>query len=185
MQQAYEANKRLAAIIGLDVDHMGPDELAKMDRAALEQQAREIALKARDDELKRRTEQAKRVDYLVRALRETERPKAEAASRQLYEQITSVATVYNENTLAEALEKRATAAALKSSLSKMVPHVDSWEDRVLEARRAVYDAEKVSHGGNGAIWQPRSSRYMWIGYAIEAPAERRGTLAYHSSDAVG
>jgi hypothetical protein len=69
-----------ALLVQATAAHLNVGKLAAQhkDQAALQRAVNEKLLKAREEEVKRRAEQGRKVDYLIRALRETERPKIEA-----------------------------------------------------------------------------------------------------------
>ena len=58
--------------IGKDVSNV--DGMTEKDRDRILAESRETAIKARDDELQRTQDQAKRIDYITRALRDEEMP---------------------------------------------------------------------------------------------------------------
>lgn len=120
------------------------EDFKNVDLAALEAEVREKARKAKDEEARRKTEQAKRLDFLIRALRESERPKVDAFAQQVYEADLKYVNDFNRTEYEKAVAKHVAAKALKPVLVKMLPYTAEWEDKVLEHRRLAYEAERVS-----------------------------------------
>jgi hypothetical protein len=139
-----------------------------LDRAALQRAVNERLQRARDDENRRRVEQGRRVDYLVRALRETERPKVEALLKATLDGQKSYVAKHNEDQLTA---KRATfdaATAVKGKISKLVPFVEEFEKQLMKRREAAFEVIRVSAGNCPFrpkravfvlfVYPPRSSR---------------------------
>lgn len=118
--------------------------LQPIDRAALEKEMRDKAIKQKEQELRQRTEQARRLDYLVRALREVERAKAAVAQQKSVEEAHAYVAGKNQEALAKAQEKHKTAMEAKGHLARLGGYMKAFEDKVLEARMAVYKKKRVS-----------------------------------------
>jgi hypothetical protein len=78
-----EALKRKMTAVGLDTSVV---DNGSYNREDLDQAMREKALKQRENEMRQRTDQARKLDYLVRALRLLEKEKAIAAQKQRLEE---------------------------------------------------------------------------------------------------
>ena len=124
--------------------YMDEDKLLKMDataRRAVIFEAQTDALKAKEEETRRTMEQAKRVDYICRALRleAAEAVKARYSS-QLNED--SIAYATNVQNLSVTLvEKHKVDLEEKHRLQKIQQHRSGFETLLLAKQRATYDAE--------------------------------------------
>jgi translation initiation factor 3 subunit A len=118
--------------------------IAVIDRAALEKEMRDKAIKQKEQELRQRTEQARRLDYLVRALREVERAKAAVAQQKAVEEAKSYVSTKNADTLAKAQEKHKVAIENKAHLAKILPYMKEYEDKILKQRMEIYQKKRVS-----------------------------------------
>jgi translation initiation factor 3 subunit A len=115
-----------------------------LDQAALQRAVQEKLLKAKEEEAKKRVEQARRVDYLVRALREAERAKVEALLASTLEADAAYVAAFNSSTLARKRAVYDTAMKIKASIARMLPYADDFEEAVLVKRREEYAKSKVS-----------------------------------------
>ena len=68
---ALDEIKKLLLAVGRDPATV---DLTSVDKKALEKEVRELAMKTREEEVKKRAEAAKKLDYLIRSLREAENP---------------------------------------------------------------------------------------------------------------
>lgn len=141
-QKKDEMLKMIAAA-GRSIKDLEAAAAAHMDMATLQAQALERARKEQETENRRRTEQARRVDYLIRALREAERPKIEAHLKTVQTEQEGHVRTYNEGTLARARKQWDDALAMKSSMSKIMPHVEAYEAKIMKARAEMHNATKV------------------------------------------
>ncbi len=117
---------------------------AHMDMATLQAQAQDRARKELETETRQRTEQARRVDYLIRALREAEQPKIKAFLSTLQASQEAHVRAHNDAVLARARKQFDDAVALKSSLAKMMPFVGDFEARVMAKRVEQHASTRVS-----------------------------------------
>jgi hypothetical protein len=123
---------------------MDEDRLLKMDAAArraiiLEAQA--DAVKAKEEEARRTTEQAKRVDYICRALR---LEAAEAVKERYGCQLSEDRAAYEaniENSSVAFVEKHKVDLEEKHRLKKIQQQRSGFETILLAKQRASYDAE--------------------------------------------
>lgn len=136
-----------ALLVQATAAHLNVGKLAAQhkDQAALQRAVNEKLLKAREEEVKRRAEQGRKVDYLIRALRETERPKIEALLKATIERNSSYIAKYNADTLSTKKATYEQAMANKSRMAKMMSYADIFESNIMGARETVYAASKVSY----------------------------------------
>jgi len=150
------------------------------DQAALQRAVQEKVMKAKDKEAKERVEQARRVDYLVRALREAERPKVEALLAATLQADELYVRSYNEGQLSKRRAVHDEAMRVKARIARMLPYSDAFEETVLVKRQAEYAKQQVSRvracargrrrrGGGAAAPQQRQQR---IARARERERER-------------
>jgi len=139
-----EALKARLSAAGLDAATV---DAGGYDRDTLEKEMRDKAIKQREGEMRQRTEQAKRLDYLVRALREVERAKAAAAQEAKAAADVAYVRERNAKALEAARAQHAAAMAHKEFLGKVAPYMGGVEDKVLGKRREVYEAARVREGG--------------------------------------
>ena len=115
-----------------------------LDQAALQRAVQEKVLKAKEEETKRRMDQARRVEYLVRALREAEKPKLDAMISSTMEDDALYVTQFHASNLERKRSIYEAAMKVKSRIAKMVAHADAFEEAVLIKRREAYEKVKVS-----------------------------------------
>jgi hypothetical protein len=115
-----------------------------LDQAALQRAVQEKVLKAKEEETKRRVDQARRVEYLVRALREAEKPKLDAMISSTMEDDALYVTQFHANNLERKRAIYEAAMKVKSRIARMVAHADAFEEAVLVKRREAYEKIKVS-----------------------------------------
>lgn len=115
-----------------------------LDQAALQRAVQEKVLKAKEEETKRRVDQARRVEYLVRALREAEKPKLDAMISSTMEDDALYVTQFHSNNLERKRAIYEAAMKVKSRIARMVAHADAFEEAVLVKRREAYEKIKVS-----------------------------------------
>jgi translation initiation factor 3 subunit A len=113
------------------------------DQAALQRAVQEKVMKAKDKEAKERVEQARRVDYLVRALREAERPKVDALLAATLQTDELYVRSYNETQLERKRAVHDEAMRVKARIARMLPYSDAFEEAVLVKRRAEYAKQQV------------------------------------------
>jgi translation initiation factor 3 subunit A len=135
-----EALKARLSAAGLDAATV---DAGGYDRDTLEKEMRDKAIKQREGEMRQRTEQAKRLDYLVRALREVERAKAEAAQASKAAADLAYVRERNAKALEAARAQHAAAMAHKEYLGKVAPYMGGVEDKVLSKRREAHEAARV------------------------------------------
>ena len=115
------------------------------DQAALQRAVQEKVMKAKDKEAKERVEQARRVDYLVRALREAERPKVEALLSATLQAEELFVRTYNETQLSRKRAVHDEAMRVKARIARMLPYSETFEEVVLAKRQAEYAKQQVSY----------------------------------------
>jgi hypothetical protein len=141
---AMEATKQLLIAAGQDTSALdGGAQLSDQARRALEKEARDKAAKAQEEEGKRRSEQAKRLDYIVRALREAERPRSDALGAALVVEDSAYVAKVREDATARALERHTQAMASRARLERMKPHREAFEAQVMARRHKAGEAERV------------------------------------------
>jgi translation initiation factor 3 subunit A len=113
------------------------------DQAALQRAVQEKVMKAKDKEAKERVEQARRVDYLVRALREAERPKVEALLSATLQAEELFVRTYNETQLSRKRAVHDEAMRVKARIARMLPYSETFEEVVLAKRQAEYAKQQV------------------------------------------
>jgi translation initiation factor 3 subunit A len=153
-KERMEALLAQAGDAQLDVAKLAAKHL---DQAALQRAVNEKLLKAREEENRKRAEQARRVDYLVRALRETERAKLDVLLKATLEADAAYVAKYNADNLAA---RRATfdgATAIKGKIGRMLPYAEEFESRVLAKRQELYAVQKVSTAQRSAAPQIHAS----------------------------
>jgi len=111
-------------------------QLSDQARAALEKDVREKAQKAQEEETKKRAEQAKRLDYVVRALRDAERTRAEALGAAAAAEDEAYVAKVRADATARALERYNQAMASRSRLARMAPHREAFEAERHRAQEA-------------------------------------------------
>lgn len=146
-QQKKDEMLKMIAAAGRSIKDLEAAAAAHLDMATLQAQALERARKEQDAENRRRTEQARRVDYLIRALREAERPKIDAHLKVVQTEQEAHVRAFNEGTLARARKQWEDAMAMKSSMSKIMPHVETYEAKIMKAREEQHNATKVRTTG--------------------------------------
>ena len=140
-----EKTKALMIAAGQDASALdaGGALLSDAARAALEKDVREKAAKAQEEEAKKRAEQAKRLDYIVRALREAERARAEALGAAIVTDDAAYVSKVRADAIARAAERHAQAMASRARLERMTPHRDAFEAAVLARRKKAAEGELV------------------------------------------
>jgi hypothetical protein len=138
---ALDEIKRLLVAAGKDPASV---DLSSVDKKSLEKEVRELALKARDEEHKKRAETAKKLDYLIRSLREAERAKLPSVLSAAFEQDTKHVNDLNARASAEAAQRHQAAMAAKARLIRLLPYAQEFEEKVFLARKAAAAAERVS-----------------------------------------
>ena len=126
------------------------------DQAALQRAVQEKVMKAKDKEAKERVEQARRVDYLVRALREAERPKVEALLATALQTDELYVRTYNETQLTRKRAVHDEAMRVKARIARMLPYSDAFEEAVLVKRQAEYAKQQVSSAPALALARERA-----------------------------
>lgn len=116
------------------------------DQAALQRAVQEKVMKAKAKEAKERVEQARRVDYLVRALREAERPKIESTLAATLEADATYVRTWNEAQLSKKRAIYDAAMKVKASIARMLPYSEAFEEAVLAKRKLEYAKQQVSKG---------------------------------------
>jgi len=138
LQEAKETMKALGKDVGDDVAEMDEKE-----RQKLIQETRDAATKKRLAEDQRLAEQARRLDYVSRALRLEELPVLEARYAQRLEEDAAA----HEKDHAEAVERerKAHAASLveRARLAPVLAHRAAFEKTVLARRRDAHAAAKA------------------------------------------
>jgi hypothetical protein len=114
-----------------------------LDQAALQRALNEKLLKAKDEETRKRAEQARRVDYLVRAIRETERPKLETLLRSTLDGDAAYVAKFNADNLASRRSTFDVATAMKSKITRILPYARTFEEGVKAKREEAYLTQKV------------------------------------------
>ena len=143
--------KRLLVLSGQDPSKVLVKDggMAGVDRAALEKDVREKALKAREEETRKRGDQVRRADYLARATREAERSRAaDVLARQVAEDAAFIASAA-ASAADKARARHEAAMGVKTRLVRMVPYQAQFEAAVLARRRAAGAAEHVSSSRAG------------------------------------
>lgn len=115
-----------------------------LDQAALQRAVQEKVIKAKEEETKRRVDQARRVEYLVRALREAEKPKLDSMISSTMDEDSLYVTQFHANNLERKRAIYEAAMKVKSRIARMVVHADAFEEAVLVKRREAYEKVKVS-----------------------------------------
>ncbi|KAH8070972.1 hypothetical protein JL720_11586 [Aureococcus anophagefferens] len=133
LQEAKETMKALGKDVGDEVAGM-----AEAERQKLIQETRDAATKKQKAEEQRLAEQAKRVDYVTRALRLEELPVLEARyARRLVEDREAHDAAY-EKKVASGEAAHAAALLEKARLAPVQPHRAAFEADVSAARRAAH-----------------------------------------------
>lgn len=143
-QLRLEELKRLALAAGKNPSDIDQETLRNANVEQLEHELREKQRKQREDELKRKVEQAKRLDVLVRALRETERAKVEPFQQAMNAETAAYVHDYNAATLDKAEQKHKEAMAVQKDLKRMEAEFAKFTKRILDKRLADFEAERVS-----------------------------------------
>ena len=143
--------RRLLALAGSDpsvllnyTDASGNGGLGEADRRTLIRDVHDKAAKAKEEEVKRRAEQSRRIDYLTRALREAERPKVDALAAAAAAEDASFVDSTAEAMLARARARHEAAVTAKARLARIDPFRVSFEASVLARRHTAAAAERVS-----------------------------------------
>eukprot|EP01042_Synura_sphagnicola_P030737 gene30737-39597_t len=119
-------------------------------RRKLLMDAQADALKQKEEEAKRLTDQAKRLDYITRALRIEA---AEVFVKRYNELVAAEQAEHDKQEsvlLEKAKEDHAKALQEKKRLSRMVPHRESVEGMVAAAQRVLYDQKVAEMYKNAA-----------------------------------
>ena len=141
---ALEKTKQLMIAAGQDASALeGSTPLSEQARIALERDVREKAQKAQEEETKKRAEQARRLDYIVRALRDAERTRAEALGASIVVDDEAYVAKVRADLTAKASERHAQAMASRARLTRMLPHRDAFEAEVIERRKKAAEADLV------------------------------------------
>lgn len=127
-----------------------------LDQAALQRAVQEKLLKAKEEETRRRAEQARKVDYLVRALREAESTKVQALLQATLASEKAYVEEYNTSNLNKKRSTFETAMAVKGKITRMVPAAEAFEERIMKRRREQYLQKKVrkdeiAHSTDGVL----------------------------------
>ncbi len=139
--------ERMAALLAqageaqIDISKLAAKHL---DQAALQRALNEKLLRAREEDNKKRAEQARRVDYLVRALRETERPKVEAYLKVALDRTSAHIAEYNKRELDRETAKFQSREAMKASLARISPYAADFERQVMRKREEAHRILRVS-----------------------------------------
>lgn len=120
-----------------------PEGATKEAMLVLETEHKEKTRKARVEEVKRRAEQVKRLDFLVRALREAEQPKVKEWAAGVYAADRAFVEAVNEAAAAAVRAKEAAERELKPLREKIDPFMADWEAGIIARRRAEYEAARV------------------------------------------
>jgi hypothetical protein len=155
---ALDEIKRLLVTVGRDPASV---DLSTVDKKVLEKEVRELALKARDDEHKKRAETAKKLDYLIRSLREAERAKLPSVLSASIEQDTKHVSDLNARASSEAAQRHQAAMSAKARLIRLLPFAQEFEEKVFLARKAAAAAERVS------------TLVVWFRLSITLPSSSR------------
>jgi len=134
VQEAKEVMKSLGA-------EVADNELVSMDeskRQKLIEETKEQAAKAKQAEEQRLAEQAKRIDYITRALRLEELPVLEALYTELCEKDRKLHDEQYTLELEAEKKQHAQLLAEKKRLNKLMPHIDKFEKDLLSQHRAQH-----------------------------------------------
>ncbi|KAJ8602005.1 hypothetical protein CTAYLR_002755 [Chrysophaeum taylorii] len=135
LQEATEKLKML----GKDVAEGDLTDMAETERQELIERTREEAAKQRLAEEQRLAEQAKRLDYVTRALRLEELPVLEALYTKLCDDDRKAHEDEYEKSLERHKAEHAANLAEKRRLERAQPHCPAFERAVVDARRAAHE----------------------------------------------
>lgn len=135
---------RSPAQAGIDIKAIATDHL---DVEKLRREARDKQLKEKADELQKRTAEARRMDYLTRAIREAERTKVDALRATVIAETAEQIAAVNEAIDEKSRKAQADYAKLQPKLDAIRPVVNAMLEAVAIKRAAEYKAQKVSGPG--------------------------------------
>lgn len=152
---ALKETKQMLDKLGHSID-LDKVDLATVDRDAIVNEAKEKAQKAKEDAQRKLRENAKRLDYIIRATREVEQPilqkrvaAAKAEAKQQYEQETNAKLEAAKKQHALSLEEKARlAAALPVAAEFVAAHVARRKEqykKASEEQKKKAMLERLSH----------------------------------------
>lgn len=152
-RKAREAMEALAKKHGIVIEAGKTKEM--VEREISEKQQREIA-----DEERRKVEQAKRIDYLTRALREAEMPLIQAASDTQMAEDEEYVKQAAATILADAQARFEAASKNRERMSRMVDYKGDFEDKIFSKRSEAYEGERAKQveKERAAFWRVKTER---------------------------
>lgn len=143
--EAIREKERLLRSAGRDLSTISREEIAAMDRDALETEIYDKERKAVEAEHRRREERSKRLDYLVRATRETEQQKLDTWSHERNKADESYVREQQRAIYERSKAKHEHSMSIKTRLVRALPYRSAFETQLEERRQAQYEQEKVSN----------------------------------------
>ncbi|CEM02079.1 unnamed protein product [Vitrella brassicaformis CCMP3155] len=150
-QEMLEAIKKMAStsqaaakitIGGKKLDEVGLDDVRHMNREVLEKAQEEQRIKERNEKIRQRKLEAKRVDHLARALREEELPLLQERLVKIQEEDKQYHDVLNQNYMQEHKQSHDALVAEKNLFVPVKPYRESWIERQMEGKREELEAKR-------------------------------------------
>ena len=135
--------EQLLKAMGHNTESLTQEEMAKMDTAALQKEHQDKINKKREEAERKTREAAKRLDYLVRAIRIEQLPLIKA---KYEEKVKKDREQYEQEVIEKAKRARLQWESDKQDKERLSSHavfdyMKEFEDKVMEGRRLKHDAE--------------------------------------------
>lgn len=149
MQQIQEEEQlrekeRLLRAAGKEVSKFSREDIKAVDKVKLQEELEEKQRKKLEEEQKRREEKSRKLDYLVRAMRETEQEKLQQWTRKKLDDDEVYVEQQQQAIYKREKEKHEKSLDIKKRLSRVLPYRRDFETIVMARRRKDYERERVS-----------------------------------------
>eukprot|EP01138_Halocafeteria_seosinensis_P015701 gb/GECG01016022.1/.p1 GENE.gb/GECG01016022.1/~~gb/GECG01016022.1/.p1 ORF type:complete len:323 (+),score=91.46 gb/GECG01016022.1/:1-969(+) len=135
-EEQLKEKERLLRAAGKEVSKFSREDIKAVDKVQLQEELEEKRRKKLEEEQKRREEKSKRLDYLVRAIRETEQEKLDEWAQKKLDDDEAYVKEQQEAIYQREKEKHDKSLKIKHRLSRVLPYRNEFENRVMERRRA-------------------------------------------------
>jgi translation initiation factor 3 subunit A len=133
-----QKKKQYLQKLGKNLDQYEAEDLKKIDAEALVKEHADKSQKKKDDAERRLKEQAKKLDYVTRAVRIEELPMLEKAREEHLNRCKTTFDRDIENRLSAARTKWDKEIEEKKQFSAIFGFMDGWEEAIVEERKAAH-----------------------------------------------
>lgn len=172
-EEQLKEKERLLRATGKEISKFSKEDIKAVDKVQLQEELQEKQRKKLEEEQKRREEKSKRLDYLVRAIRETEQEKLDEWAKKKLDEDEVYVKNQQDAIYQREKEKHEKSLEIKRRLSRVLSYRKEFENRIMQRRKRDAKEGRVSPTVIEFLWFECRSRQVGFGddsHALPAAA---------------